>query len=367
MAWLGRRSASRSAAGQRLLELRQLWEAERADDVLGAVDAVIADCEREFAPRGPEAGQAHTVKVDALGRVGRVAEARAHFEAVLPEFVAAGKHAGDSVPSLRTAMAKTLMRYGDIAAGWEQQKLALAQRRTGRWTNQTFAAEVNAAGGLATAGGYAQAEAWLRGLSGELLSVRDPVGRMVADAALRTNLAFALIGLGRYAEAEEHARVAAEGFASLYGPGCGSSRTARGNLAAALVELGRAREAEQECRALIDFHRADGSLDAPGVATLRTILGKALAAQGRLDEAVAELRAAVDLGCATQGPSGGRTVQAVVALADLHTRMDGWAEARSLLETAVRAGDATGRRDNPWLPIARARLAVVTEGLNRNL
>lgn len=57
----------------------------------------------------------------------------------------------------------------------------------------------------------------------------------------------------------------------------------------------------------------------------------------------------------------------MVALADLHTRMDGWAEARTLLETVVRAGDATGRRDNPWLPIARARLAAVTEGLNRNL
>ncbi|WTW99890.1 hypothetical protein OG216_43970 [Streptomycetaceae bacterium NBC_01309] len=66
-------------------------------------------------------------------------------------------------------------------------------------------------------------------------------------------------------------------------------------------------------------------------------------------------------------PGPADAVQAVVALADLHTRMDGWAEARTLLETVVRAGDATGRRDNPWLPIARARLAAVTEGLNRNL
>ncbi|MGW0664319.1 hypothetical protein [Streptodolium elevatio] len=65
----------------------------------------------------------------------------------------------------------------------------------------------------------------------------------------------------------------------------------------------------------------------------------------------------IDLGCATQGPSGRRTVQAVIALADLHTRMDDWAQARTPLETVVLEGDATGRQDDPWLPITRARLA----------
>ncbi|MEU8135823.1 tetratricopeptide repeat protein [Streptodolium elevatio] len=349
------------------MQLQQLWEASRIDDVLRTVDDVIAVCEREFAPRGAELGHLHTVKMNALGEAGRVAEARAHFGAVLPGFVAAGKHAGDAVPQLRTAMAGTLARYGDIAGAWEQYKLALAQRQKGRWSLRAFAAEVNVAGSLALAGGYAQAEAWLRALAGELLSVRDLAERMEADAALRTNLSFALIGLGRFAEAEENARLAAEAFASLEGPMGDSTRAARGNLASALVELGRAVEAERESRALIGWHEAYGRQDMPGVATLRTTLGRALAAQGRLDDAVAELRAAVDLGCATQGPSGWRTVQAVVALADLHTRMDDWAEARTLLETAVREGDATGRQDNPWLPIARARLAAVTEGLNRNM
>lgn len=333
----------------------------REQEVLGLVDDVIAGCEREFGPQSLEAADAHRLKVSALGDVGRVADARAHFDAVLPGFVAAGKRAGDAVPMLRTSIGRVLSKYGDCVGGWEQHKLAYAQRKA-RGGDMAFVSAVNMAAELAIAGGYEQAEAWLRGLADEVIAIPNLSNRLVADSARRSNLAFALNGLGLHAEAEENARLAADGFALTWGPDSDGVRTARANLAAALVGLGRAVEAEREIRPLIEFRRVADDSIRPELAGLYVTLGESLAGQGRLDEATAELRKAVDIGCATQGASGGRTVAAVVALADVLTSMDRWDEARGLLETAVRSGEADARRGNPWLAVARARLAANTPG-----
>lgn len=337
---------------------------ERPLDVLR--DRHLADdCARIFGPVSVPAGTAWLLAVHALPHAGETDAAAAVYRHAVATLASSAELRG-IVMGLHGAMRQILADQGrtDEAAELGVRLVEYARRET--WSLETFAAESNHVAVLAQLGAYTEAAAAGFALLPPATGLAAGREQATGTAALRTNLAFALLGLGRAAEAEEHARWAAEVFTALFGPQRSPARHARSNRAWALAELGRGAEAEAECRAVLaDLDAAQGRHEVEQF-TIRINLGKALAAQGRIDEAVAELGEAYNHARTCQGPASWRTVRAAVELAAALGQGGRQAEAREVLARTVadaavvdtEVGDGGRTAEHPWVGIARARLAA---------
>ena len=254
-------------------------EAEHAArEALAALDAV--DPGDEWAVRGHALGvlaRAAAARGDAAGARDLHAGAVAAFERRRPP-----EHR--DVLRAKGDLAAFLQAAGELdAAAALQAEIAAAVARTPELPPR-FAL------GLANNGAtlLALRERWEEALPlfelalARKLELFDPGGDSVAVA--RSNLAKALVRVGRPAEAEEPARAALEAWSAVFGEDSVKAAIARHNLAEALHGLGRADEAgEHAAAALAVFGRELGP-DARRTADARALLdaiGPRDAADGR--------------------------------------------------------------------------------------
>ncbi|MCF2530408.1 hypothetical protein [Yinghuangia soli] len=343
----------------------ELEEAEEYGELLMLADRLITEGAGYAPAYGEHMGHVHRYRVVALGELGRGGEAWEHFSLVLPQFLAAGPRSGSTVRVLRLAMGDFLLRAGHDAAAYELLDLALEECRSGWLHAEAVETDYSIAAIEVNAGRFAAAESRVRSMADRLAIVQVPeADRARIGAWRRWTLVAALNGQERFHEAERAAAAAQAAAVAHEGPGGDLGRNVRLARARALAGSGRAYEAEAECRAVlqeIDIHdRAyRGQL-----CVLRTVLGRAFTAQRRHDQAVADLEAAVAHGCASLGAGDPLTVDAALALAEARTARAGagdTAEARRVLETAVREGEAGMHRGHPWLQTARERLSAATD------
>ncbi|MCF2531892.1 tetratricopeptide repeat protein [Yinghuangia soli] len=347
--------AERADVARRIEAAGRLQSARKLEELLVLVDDLAADADRVFGAGTHEAGLAHRIRIRALADAGRLDEAEAHFHAVLPGFPTGGN---DGAPgaALRACMAGILSRQGRAAEAHQLGYLADAERRAGGRTSPTLPVEATAALTDALHGRFAQAEQRLNAVLGQLPDLPRDI-RPATEAGCRNNLAFALIGLERWTDAEAQARRAHQVFLTLEGPGSDGALSSGANLAWALLGAGKPEAAATESRAHIGLLLARGAWGHPLLCILRTTLGSALAEQGAHAAAAAELREAVNVGVATQGPTGWPTLRAVAALAAALTASDDTTEARRLLDTAVRTAETDPNTVAHWLDPIRKQLA----------
>jgi hypothetical protein len=207
--------AERADVARRIEAAGKLQSARKFDELLSLVDNLAADADRVFGAGTQEAGLAHRIRIRALADAGRVDEAEAHFHAVLPDFPAGGNE-GAPGAALRACMAGILSRQGRSAEANQLGFLADAERRASGWTTRTLPIEADAALTDALHGRFAQAEQRLNAVLGQLHALPGDI-RPAAEANCRSNLAFALIGLERWADAEAQARRAHQAFLTIEG------------------------------------------------------------------------------------------------------------------------------------------------------
>ncbi|MEX2217948.1 MAG: serine/threonine-protein kinase [Phycisphaerales bacterium] len=157
-------------------------------------------------------------------------------------------------------------------------------------------------------------------------------------AAVRSSIGRSYLGLGLIDEGDAHIRAAYEERMLIYGAGHHDTAESMLDLASVLAARGRHAEAEPLVRgALADFQRLRGSRNID-VARARTSLGTILKASGKPEEAAAELREAIRLYERALVPDeNGAVLQSRLALADALLQLGRPAEARPVIEAALRA------------------------------
>ena len=210
---------------------------------------------------------------------------------------------------------------------------------------ETLGAAATLADVMRTAG-YATAALELARTEGErAVSALGPVHP--TTLWLFSSQAFALVLIGRKAEAEVLMRAVIEGWVVNGWSDTEATRGARIYLAALLDELDREAEAEPILRAILD----SPDLSPPQVAAAWAALGSALHGLGRYDEALDTFARSVEASTAAYGPEHRETLRAHMNLAVLTSEVGRDQDALPLLrESADRVVASLGPRD----PLAEA-------------
>ncbi|AEW93932.1 MULTISPECIES: tetratricopeptide repeat protein [Streptomycetaceae] len=191
---------------------------------------------------------------------------------------------------------------------------------------------------------YSEAETECLGILAEELRLGRPEGAVLTT---RLELARAVRGQERLAEAEEGYREVARARARLLGEEHDSTLAARHGWAQTLGMLGRHEEAEAELRRVLEARRRVLGADHPDTSSTRAQLVWTLLDQERFTEAEAEQRALTAERAARDGDDAPRTLSSRHNLGYLLNRMGRYAEAEQVNRRAWRDRRRVLGADNP--------------------
>ncbi|MEZ6243127.1 MAG: serine/threonine-protein kinase [Phycisphaerales bacterium] len=168
-----------------------------------------------------------------------------------------------------------------------------------------------------------------------------------------------LLGLGSYAEAEEHLNEAAMLYTQVEGATSVNALTARSDRADALRHVGRREESLELARGTRDLAVAThGERSGIGATTTLT-LGESLAALGQFEEAAGLMQTAVEVRRGLLGERDRLTFQAEMALADALASRSRLEEAEALYARVLEGERATLGEDHPDTLTALGALGYV--------
>ncbi|MGW7002234.1 tetratricopeptide repeat protein [Streptomyces sp. NPDC054933] len=200
-----------------------------------------------------------------------------------------------------------------------------------------------------------------------------PTAHLLADAAStagedghggdaltdRYELARALVGLGRYAEAVDLHRAVLQTREELLGPDHPDTLASAHALGLALYGLGRWEEDERCMRRAAEGRARVLGTDHPDTIESTACLAEAVGEQQRWAEAEALARPNLTTSERALGTDHLRTLLSRIALAWIRSRQGEWGEAESLARTTITGSERTLGADHPRTLAARDLLAGV--------